>query len=128
MWAELPINLINQEKSPSPRSYTKTHSPLFVSAVAVAAVAGTSASAQIVQNGFFQEDDSSFSGYAGYGPIDDFTSHGDGATGVNGYDIHFYRSASDPNEVETQFAPSGYSASPTTDPRDFAFVQIPETV
>ena len=113
---------------------------LVLASVAGVTMAGATARAQIVVNGFFNNatNDSSFSGYAGYAgmegdpEITGWTQNGPLTAGLNGYDIHFNRP---PEEYEKQFAPPGYSASATEtgptlgnptapyDPVDFAFIQ-----
>ena len=91
---------------------------VLLSTIAVAATTAQHVSAQIVTNGDFQTNDSSFSGYAGYAgfpgspnqiPGFDRT----GYAGVEGYDVPGSR----------PFFPANYTTGVSADPRDFAFVQ-----
>ena len=95
-------------------------------AVAAVTLAGKCASAQIVSNGLFNTNDSSYSGYAGYADpnygdpnfIPGFTDNGNN-NGVNGSDVYHNGGNSQ------QFRPPGYAlnTNTATNPLDYAFIQ-----
>ena len=104
----------------------KLNRVVLVTAVVVVALVGKRAAAQIVDNGYFQDNASSFSSYAGgaygyygNGTIEGFAGTAAGGEGLNGYDVHYN------GGTETQFAPSGYAGSlnSMSDPLDFAYIQ-----